>query len=129
MRGVSNSYISHHSQYIRGGKMENPNRIQIQKIDISQLTREIGNKIGFAVGTYDILKFYIDKICPKVVIEINELGYYVLVGAERGDIISEFEKFYPYTRLEWTAEIVAEKFNVGKVLIIYGEWDTLVVFY
>ena len=109
--------------------MENPNRIQIQKIDISQLTREIGYKIGFAVGTYDILKFYIDKICPKVVIEINELGFYVLNGADRGDIISEFEKFFPYTKLEWAAEIVAEKFYIGKVLIIYGEWDTLVVFY
>jgi hypothetical protein len=109
--------------------MENPNRIQIQKIDISPLCREIGNKIGFAVGTYDVLKFYIDKICPKVVIEINELGFYVLIGADRGDIIAEFEKFYPYTKLEWAVEIVAEKFFIEKILIIYGEWDTLVVFY
>jgi hypothetical protein len=109
--------------------MENPNRIQIQKIDISELTREIGQTLGYAIGTFDILRGYLEKTYPKMVIEISELGYYVLVGADRGDIISEFEKFYPYTKLEWTAEIVAEKFNVGKVLIIYGEWDTLVVFY
>jgi len=109
--------------------MEAPIRKRVEEIDISLLCRELGNKIGYAVGTYDILKFYIDKICPKVVIEINELGFYVLNGAERGDIIAEFEKFYPYTRLEWAVEIVAEKFFIEKTLIIYGEWDTLVVFY
>ena len=129
MHGVSNSYISHHSQYTWGGKMENPIRKRVKEIDISQLTRELGNTLGFAIGTFDVLRSYLEKIHPKIVIEISELGYYVLVGADRGDIISEFEKFYPYTRLEWAVEIVAEKFFVEKALIIYGEWDTLVVFY
>jgi len=109
--------------------MENPIRKRVKEIDISPLCREIGQLFGYAIGTYDILKVYLDKIHPKMIIEISETGFYVLVGAERGDIISEFEKFYPYTRLEWAAEIVAEKFGIEKTLIIYGEWDTLVVFY
>jgi hypothetical protein len=109
--------------------MENPIRKRVKEIDISELTREIGQTFGYAIGTFDILRGYLEKTYPKMVIEISELGYYVLVGADRGDIISEFEKFYPYTRLEWAVEIVAEKFGIEKTLIVYGEWDTLVVFY
>ena len=109
--------------------MENPIRKRVKEIDISPLCRELGNTLGFAIGTFDILRSYLEKTYPKMVIELSETGFYVLIGADRGDIISEFEKFYPYTRLEWVAEIVAEKFFIRKVLIIYGEWDTLVVFY
>jgi hypothetical protein len=109
--------------------MENPIRKRVKEIDISELTREIGQTFGYAIGTFDILRGYLEKTHPRMVIELSETGFYVLIGADRGDIISEFEKFYPYVNLEWTAEIVAEKFGIEKTLIIYGEWDTLVVFY
>jgi len=104
-------------------------KTRVKEIDISELTRFFGNLYGYAVGTYEILHPHIQKTLPKVVISISETGFSVINGFERGDVIAEFGKWWGLIDINVLAEIVAEKYGFENVLLVYGEWDTLLIFY
>ena len=104
-------------------------KMRVKEVDIRELTKTISGLFGYAIGTYDILFPYIQKTSPKIVISVSETYYNVLVGYERGDVIAEFGKWWGLIDINVLAEIIAEKFNMESVIIVYGEWDTLLIFY
>jgi hypothetical protein len=103
-------------------------RTHVSEIDIAKLTKVAANLTGRAEGVADILMPYLSKLKPQLVVSVGECDYEILIGKERGELIAELNRWLFTTKLPLAAEIVAEKYDIKRVWIIYGEWDTLLVF-
>jgi len=103
-------------------------KVHVTEIDITKLTKVAANLTGRAEGAADILMPYLSKLKPQLVVSIGECDYEIVYGKERGEIIEELNRWLWKTKIDWAAEIVAEKYGIKRVWIIYGEWDTLLVF-
>jgi hypothetical protein len=103
-------------------------KVHTSEIDMTKLTKVIGNLTGRAVGVGDILMPYLSKLKPQLVVSVGEYDYEIIWGKERGELIAELNRWLWKTKIDWAAEIVAEKYDIKRVWIVYGEWDTLLVF-
>jgi hypothetical protein len=103
-------------------------KVHVTEIDVTKLTKALANLTGYAVGAEEILMPLFQKIKPQLVVSIDEVDYEILVGKERGELIAEFNRWIFKTKVEWAAEITAEKFQIKRVWIVYGAWNTLIVF-
>jgi len=103
-------------------------KVHVTEIDITKLTKVAANLTGRAEGAADILMPYLSKLKPQLVVSIGECDYEIVYGKERGELIAELNRWLFTTKLPLAAEIVAEKYGIRRVWIVYGAWDTLIVF-
>jgi len=103
-------------------------KVHVTEIDITKLTKTVGNLVGRAVGVEDILMPYLPKLQPQLVVGIGEYDYEVLLGKERADIVAELYELIWRTKIDWAAELFARRHGMKYALVIYGAWNTLIVF-
>jgi hypothetical protein len=103
-------------------------KAHISEVDLSKLTRLVGNLIGRAVGVEDVLMPTLEKIKPQLAVSIHETYYEIVIGKERSELAAEFYRWLWETEVRWAAEITAKKMQIKRVWIIYGDCNTLVVF-
>jgi len=104
-------------------------KVHVSEIDIAKLCKVYGNIYSRALSVLDLLGPFIEKTKPQFGVVIGETDYEFVYGKERGELVAEFNRWIWKTKLPWAVEITAEKWGIRKAVIIYGEWDTLVLFY
>jgi len=102
---------------------------RVEEIDISEETRKISDAFSFAIPTYDILRTFIEKTKPKLVISISECDYSIIVSSCPNFDKNDFEKLWGLFDLKFIAYYIANKYDFKSALIVYGEYETLLIFY
>ena len=102
---------------------------EVAEIDIREETRKISDTFAFAIPTYDVLRTFIEKTKPKLVISTTECDYAIVMSSCANFDKSVFEKLWGLFDLKFIAFYIADKYNFKSVLIVYGEYETLLIFY
>jgi len=101
----------------------------VKEINIREETRKISHLISFAIPTYDVLRTFIEKTKPKLVISLSEYEYTVIMSSCVNFDKNDLKKLWGLFDIKFIAYYIAEKYNLKSALIVYGEYETLLIFY